>query len=35
MEEVEFERVGEDGLFVVVSVGGEGAVDMGFDEVRW
>ena len=39
MEDAEFERVGEDGWPVVVIVdswgGGEGAMDIGFDGVRW
>jgi hypothetical protein len=38
MEEVEFERVGEEGCPVVVIVGGfgggEGAIDMGLESVR-
>lgn len=39
IEEVEFERVGEEGCPVVVTVrgfgGGEGAIDIGLDGVRW
>jgi hypothetical protein len=39
MEEVELERVGEEGWPEVVIVsgfgGGEGAIDMGLEDVRW